>query len=82
MTMPGRSHHLLSIGATGMLADAVIALSADTTRVTSVARTERSLDELDRMLVAAHHANGSLPVRRSLALDYRQQTAFRRIAYE
>lgn len=61
--------HLLTVGATGMLADAVLELARDARRVTSIARTERSLARLDRMV--REGSEGGDVDHTTIRIDYR-----------
>ncbi len=61
--------HLLSVGATGMLADAIVSLARRSRRLTSVARTDASLRRL------ASRIPEPLP-HQTLRLDYRDHATF------
>ncbi len=67
-------NHLLTIGATGMLAGAVVELTPRCRHITSIARTGRSLAELDRRI--AEGTGAPHPSHTLLLCDYRQRPAF------
>jgi hypothetical protein len=66
--------HFLTIGTTGMLAGAIAELAPGCRHVTSIARTERSLAELDRRIA---EGTGALhPSHTLIPCDYRKRSMF------
>lgn len=66
--------HLLSVGATGMLAGTILHLAGSSRQITSIARTTRSLHQLEQQITAnlgAPHPNHTL-----LPLDYQNREHF------
>ena len=71
-----KGYQLLTIGATGMLAKAVVALAENAAEVISVARTKESLFKLEADIVAEHGSRS--PKLSSIPFDYQKQEELRR----